>query len=667
MNKKEIETEISEFTLNIAKNPEKIEYYYYRAILYNKLGYWNSSIKDYSSMIELASNTSIPEKSISLYYANRAEAYANMGHFENAIKDYSTAIQKDNTNPWHYYYRGLAYSFTANWNLAIQDYSILIQIYLKGFSLKSDYIGICYANRGQAYKHTDQFSKALEDYQNALKEYSSAIESESENMGHYFNRAMIYLHLENWDLAIYDFNLLITIASQGFGVVAEYLGIAYFYRAFCYENLTHWQLAIDDYTNILNNQKKSINIAPHYEEFSFIKRSYSFIKLYEANYITPSQDPTQHKLNLYKLIEPHFNDHSSRPKDFLNTEYEYFITLYEIKQNAQENFFLPFVPLLQTLYIQVSTVKEKKRFRKGGSIFRYQPIYTLENLFSENSSFSLPLFNTIHLKELMEGYTFYKVLSQNNQPLQTFLNELYHPTSYFNNTYILNFYADKKDHLPFWIQYGNEADGFSLELPSNLFHKKTYALLFSNMHETIVLKDLNNDSILKSDLNLQMNFQGFKSTLHGKNPFPPRQSSMDFENNDCLYQVEYLLESDSAPAELTPIISTLQQIFSQLPTSQPASYQPFVMQWIADTLDQLRFLYKNKHFAHEQEVRIIRQEKNEQFIQILEEHSLLYTQLNQTISLDQIKITLGKNVAYQDQATTYLQYKKIEQINTSIL
>ncbi len=91
------------------------------------------------------------------------------------------------------------------------------------------------------------------------------------------------------------------------------------------------------------------------------------------------------------------------------------------------------------------------------------------------------------------------------------------------------------------------------------------------------------------------------------------------------------------------------------------------MQWIADILDQLRFLYKNKHFAHEQEVRILRHEKKEQFIQIVEQHSLLYTQLNQNIPPDHIKMMLGKNVAYKEQAKTYLQYKKIEQVETSKL
>ncbi len=80
---------------------------------------------------------------------------------------YNQLIAREPQNPCCYALRGLCYSQKKDWEAAIREYSIALD-------LKPNAPSTLY-NRGRAYQHTGQWNKVLCDYQKSshlLSEYA---------------------------------------------------------------------------------------------------------------------------------------------------------------------------------------------------------------------------------------------------------------------------------------------------------------------------------------------------------------------------------------------------------------------------------------------------------------------------------------------------------------
>ena len=184
-------------------------------------------------------------------YYYRGIAYLTKKDFDLAIEDFSKVVEMDPEYVGTYYYHGLAYLFKGdfddlaieNLNKAIEQNSdhadayyyrgaaynfkgeveLAIKDYTKAIELKPDYAD-AYYNRGTAYFSKDEAKRAIEDY-------TKAIQLKPDHANGYYNRAEALLHLQEWEKAKED---LITAKEIGMDIVAafrnDYRNVAAFER-----------------------------------------------------------------------------------------------------------------------------------------------------------------------------------------------------------------------------------------------------------------------------------------------------------------------------------------------------------------------------------------------------------------------------------------------------
>jgi protein O-mannosyl-transferase len=219
--------DISLWSDNVKKSPNKIRPLFNRAVDYSNMGQSEKAMTDYSMILEID-----PEYKDAL--ANRAGLYGKLGLWDKTIEDCSHVIKLDPKNFMAWFNRGDAYENFKQFDKAIADYTKAIAI--DPGSAKA------YTNRGISYAGMRQFSQALEDCSQAIKldpGYAQA----------YYNRAIIYTNLGQWANVISD-------CSRAIETDPSYVQ-AYAIRGVAYGNTGQMDRAIEDYTS-------AIRVAPGY-------------------------------------------------------------------------------------------------------------------------------------------------------------------------------------------------------------------------------------------------------------------------------------------------------------------------------------------------------------------------------------------------------------------
>ena len=215
--KGEINNAIGDFNTALTLKPDYAEAYHNRSNVYSNEGSFDRALKDLNKAIELDSRfaaaynsrgsvyhkTGELEKAIADFnkaielnpdyanaYYNRGNLYGKAGDVGKAIEDLSKAIKLKPDYADAYYDRGVAYGKNRAFDRAIADYT-------KAIELSSDNTNKAYCNRGAAYFCTGEFDLAIEDYTTALgiNPHDTLV---------YFNRALVWLCLQNWDKAKED-------------------------------------------------------------------------------------------------------------------------------------------------------------------------------------------------------------------------------------------------------------------------------------------------------------------------------------------------------------------------------------------------------------------------------------------------------------------------------
>ncbi len=258
--------------------------------------------------------------------------------------------------------------------------------------------------------------------------------------------------------------------------------------------------------------------------------------------------------------------------------------------------------------------------------------------------------NSIHMNDPGEGKVFAKLLEEYNecgeiQRLNCIMNKLFNASNHMkdNSTFIMSFSAvDHYDILPMWVHYSDNATGCAIRLDKEFFAP----------------------SWLK------------KKSYYDDSEF--LESLLD-ENAHTLYNVSYIdLESFKCDTEHKEI-SNVRKYFSEISKrlinihkiinhehTDELTYKQEVYNVIKMILNQVRYLYKEKSYAYENEVRIIRYQKDD--IKVYENNDIntnvpkLYVDLEQELDYSKMGVILGPKVQRKSEVAAYLYHVGVDEV-----
>jgi tetratricopeptide (TPR) repeat protein len=215
----------------------------------NGMTLWNDVIEKFPKKIPIA-------------YLSRGTEYADLGQWDAAIADYTMAIEIDPKFANAYSNRGVAFGNLGQWDKAIADYTLAIKIDPK-FPMTYSNCGIAYGNLGQWRKAIDCYTMAIEidpkfkdaysnrgiaygnlgQWSEAVSDFSRAIEIDPNFADAYSNRGVAYRNLRQLEKSIADY-------SRAIEIDPKYIN-AYSNRGVAYMNLGQWGKALSDYSKVI--------------------------------------------------------------------------------------------------------------------------------------------------------------------------------------------------------------------------------------------------------------------------------------------------------------------------------------------------------------------------------------------------------------------------------
>ena len=115
------ENAVKHYTEALKLNPQMLEAYHNRGIVYSNKGEYDEALQAFSTAIEIKSD-------YTKAYYNRGVAYLKKGEYDEALQAFSRVIELDPDDADAYYYRGLAYHIKDEPDEALRDYNTAIEI-----------------------------------------------------------------------------------------------------------------------------------------------------------------------------------------------------------------------------------------------------------------------------------------------------------------------------------------------------------------------------------------------------------------------------------------------------------------------------------------------------------------------------------------------------------
>ena len=196
--------------------------YLQRGIEAHKERKLDEAIKHYTNAISLQPDNHMLARA----YNNRGNAYEGKGKQDLALEDYSMAIEINPDDADAYFYRGFTYELKQNSEAAIKDYDKAIELN---------------PNHAEAYVY--RAGMANRDSALVIKDYSKAIELNPHHIYAYTNRAQAYRKKGEIDLAIAGYSKVIELNPN--------YTLAYVGRAKTYMEKNEINLAIADYSKVI--------------------------------------------------------------------------------------------------------------------------------------------------------------------------------------------------------------------------------------------------------------------------------------------------------------------------------------------------------------------------------------------------------------------------------
>ena len=206
----EIEDAIANLSKAIELNPDFVDAYYFRGLVYVLEGDYDKSIADFDRVIELD-----PDNNDSVFailtgasaYLLRAGAYYEKDDYDAAIADFDKVIEMDPGHPDAYYLRGEAHYFNNDDDKAITDFS-------KAIELNSDFAAEAYYFRGNIYTFKDDYDKAIADFEEAIELDPEYTDAKLDGSFAYLLRGQGYLEEDDYDGAIADLERAVELDAE---------------------------------------------------------------------------------------------------------------------------------------------------------------------------------------------------------------------------------------------------------------------------------------------------------------------------------------------------------------------------------------------------------------------------------------------------------------------
>lgn len=190
---------IEDYNHAIGLNPRSRGSYFGRGDAYECLGQYEEAVRDYSKVISL-------DPKDALAYRVRARAYAKLGQMEESGEDF---VQSFNLDPWirrdfynhlypegeqAYYDKGVAHFEKREYDLAIQDFTKVIQIA---------------QNSTAGYTYRCLTYLQIREYKQAIDDCSWAIKLNPNLPPPYFPRGVAYIGTGQYGLAVQDLDQVV--------------------------------------------------------------------------------------------------------------------------------------------------------------------------------------------------------------------------------------------------------------------------------------------------------------------------------------------------------------------------------------------------------------------------------------------------------------------------
>ena len=203
----EIEDAIANLSKAIELNPDFVDAYYFRGLVYVLEGDYDKSIADFDRVIELD-----PDNNDSVFailtgasaYLLRAGAYYEKDDYDAAIADFDKVIEMDPGHSDAYYLRGETHYSNNDDDKAIADFSRAIE-------LNSDFAADAYYYRGYLYTFKDDYDKAIGDFEKALELDPDYEDAKLAGSYAYLLRGQEYVEEGGYDGAIADYERAIEL------------------------------------------------------------------------------------------------------------------------------------------------------------------------------------------------------------------------------------------------------------------------------------------------------------------------------------------------------------------------------------------------------------------------------------------------------------------------
>ena len=492
-------------------------------------------------------------------YCNRGVAYREKGEYDRAIKDYDKAIEHKPDYAAAYCNRGVTYRKKREYDRAIKDYD-------KAIEHKPDYAA-AYCNRGVTYRKK-------REYDRAIKDYDKAIDLESDYAAAYNNCGFAYHEKREYDRAIKYYDKAIDLESDDATV--------YYNRGFAYHEKGEYDRAIKDYS-------KAIDIKPD-DATVYYNRGFAYhekgeydraIKDYsKAIDIKPDDAEAYYNRGVAYGKKGEYDcalvDFSEAYKKGLKG-YIILYLAYTIKnirpQSDNVTLFKCFIEVSKAINnIKNELHKKTESYR----VVHYCALTTLKSM-SDGEPFRF--YNVAYMNDPEEGEALFRMMPEGNAIAAAFYGKDAATYHRYQPYYIGSFIdgEENADKIVFWRTYGKN-EGTDAAGCSLVFDQQQFS------------------DTLKAEI------EGMKGMTS--------PGGSDEKRKPCLYRVVY----EGAEEIEKTIEGMLKKLHDRLDTlikeieeekeSNNESKQKLKLLGCA-LIDSIRYLFKSKHYEHEQEMRVV--------------------------------------------------------------
>ena len=508
-------------------------------------------------------------------YFYRGNAYFMKGDYDDAIAACTKAIDLNSEDSEAYRMRGHAYFMKGDYDDAIADCT-------KAIDLNSE-ASEAYRMRGFAYDHKGNHDDAIADC-------TKAIDLNSEDSDAYFIRGHAYFMKRKYDLAITDCTKAIDLNPED--------SEAYCIRGRAYFMKRKYDLAITDCTKAIDLNPEDSR-AYHIRGCAYaIKRKYDrAITDYDKGIDLNSEDSRAYYIRGYAYFQKGDYDHAFKDlnkaaeKDqTLKNRYPYLYiasqiyAIHDLKGKEEIQAFEICIRLFDAVdEIQNELFYQLEESGKESEVAHYTSLHVLKNLSARKGRFRL--YNAAYMNDPEEGQVFFKTMKEKGG---IDIEGLFyrdddrpgHVAVYIGSFARLDSDDQKdkqKDKLFLWRTYGKhdaeEAAGACL-----IFNKRCFAeslpRQFGRMTEYAQLIDgVRNDAQRPLELH-----------------------KVYYRNADQ--------ELDKKLEELSDKLHDVNNFIGNLSSEQDKE-QDKLRELVCELLDSIRFLFKEKHYSEENEVRVI--------------------------------------------------------------